>query len=183
MKLGKPHLILSLTMVVASIVYNVWVFTRPARRSAPVSAPAGLLDTVGQSGPVVTGDEPVAAIDPASIPPPPAVDLTHAPEWPRNPFANAWRRRPEAATVVPAVQIESEPEVVVASILHSEERRLAVVNGRIVRAGDRVGSNTIVDIQPRGVVVESARGSRRLIELRTAPIRRNSSTAAKGDVR
>jgi hypothetical protein len=173
MKLGKPHLIASLVMVAASIAYNVWVFTRPARRSAQVDAPAALLDPVAQAGPVVTGEDPVGAIDPTTIAPPPAVDVTRIPEWRRNPFAGSWQRPDRPATVVPAVQIESEPDVVVASILHSEDRRLAVVNGRIVRAGDRVGSTTIVDIQPRAVVIESSRGLRRLIELRAVPIRRD----------
>ena len=169
MKLGKPHLIASLVMVAASIAYNVWVFTRPARRSAPV-APAPFIENVAASGPVVTGDGTVAAIDPTTVAPPPEVDLSRAPEWRRNPFARTWQHRAEPA-VVPAVQVESEPDLVVASILHSADRRLAVVNGKIVRAGDRIGSSTIVDIQPRAVVIESSRGGRRLIELRATPSR------------
>jgi hypothetical protein len=166
MKLGKPHLIASLVMVAASIAYNVWVFTRPARRTTPGAMPAPIIENVAASGPVVTGEETAAVIDPTTVAPPPDVDLSHAPEWRRNPFTGAWQRSIEAP-VVPAVQIEAEPDLVVASILHSDERRLAVVNGRIVRAGDRIGSNTIVDIQPRAVIVESSRGGRRLLELRT----------------
>jgi hypothetical protein len=133
---------------------------------------APLVDGVAASGPVVTGEETVATIDPTTVAAPPEVDLSHAPEWQRNPFASRWQQRIDVA-VVPAVQIESEPDVVVASILHSADRRLAVVNGKIVRAGDRVGSSTVVDIQPRAVVIESSRGARRLVELRAgAPIRR-----------
>jgi hypothetical protein len=166
MKLGKPHLIASLGMVAASLAYNVWVFTRPARRSAPAASPATLVETVAASGPVVTGDETAAAIDPTTVAAPPEIDLAHTPEWPRNPFADGWRRRADAAAG-PTAPIEAEPDLAVASILHSPERRLAVVNGRIVRSGDRIGSSTIVDIQPRAVVVESARGGRRRLELRT----------------
>jgi hypothetical protein len=122
---------------------------------------------------VVTGEETAAAIDPTTVAPPPEVDLATTPEWRRNPFARAWQR-PAVEPVAPALPIEAEPELVVASILHSAERRLAVVNGRIVRTGDRLGSNTIVDIQQRAVVVESSRGGRRLLELRTAQTRRDS---------
>jgi hypothetical protein len=177
MKLGKPHLIASLAMVAASVAYNVWVFTRPAQRGAPAAAPT-VIDTVPVSGPVVTGEEPAAAIDPATVAPPPDVDLSRAPEWRRNPFAGRWQQR-RVVTSVPAAEVESEPELVVASILHSADRRLAVVNGKIVRAGDRIGSSTIVEIQPRAVVVESSRGARHLVELRAASVRRD---AAKADL-
>jgi hypothetical protein len=173
MKLGRPHLIVSLVMVAASVAYNVWVFTRPARRSAPVVGPAPLIENVGVSGPVVTGEEAATAVDPTTVAPPPDVDLSRSPEWRRNPFAGAWQRRAEAA-VTTAMQIETEPDLVIASILHSPERRLAVVNGRIVRAGDRIGSQTIVEIQPRAVVVESSHGARRLLELRAAQTRTDS---------
>jgi hypothetical protein len=160
-------------MVAASVVYNVWVFTRPARRSVPAADQAPLIDTVAASGPVVTGEELSAPIDPTTVAPPPEVDLSSMPEWRRSPFATAWQRQADVA-VAAAVPAEAEPDLVVASILHSADRRLAVVNGRIVRAGDRIGSSTIVEIQPRAVLVESARGARRLLELRTAQTRRET---------
>jgi hypothetical protein len=113
----------------------------------------------------VTGEQTVASIDPTTLAPPPDVDLVRAPEWPRNPFNSPWLRRADLV-IAPVADIEPESDVVVASILHSADRRLAVVNGRIVRAGDRIGSHTIVDIQPRAIVVESPRGGRRVVELR-----------------
>jgi hypothetical protein len=163
MKVGRTHLVASLAMVAASIAYNVWVFTRPAGRSTPVASAAPLVDQ--SAGPVVTGDQTAAAIDPTTLPPPPDVDLVHAPEWTRNPFTSPWLRRPDRV-VAPVAEPDVEPDVAVASILHSAERSLAVVNGRIVRAGDRIGSNTILEIQPRAIVVESPRGGRRTFELR-----------------
>src|SRR5262245_24106265 len=105
MKLGRPHLIGSLLMVAASIAYNVWVFTRPARRSTPVASQAALVDTAIASGPVVTGEATAAVIDPTTIAAPPAIDLSSSPEWRRNPFATAWQRHADVA-VAPAVQIE-----------------------------------------------------------------------------
>jgi hypothetical protein len=164
MKLGKTHLVVSLVMVAASIAYNVWVFTRPPRRSAPVASPLPLVETLQASGPVVTGEPAVAPIDPANVAAPPEVDLVRPPEWPRNPFASAVTRQSDVV-VTPVVEV-AEPDVTLASILHSNDRRLAVVNGRIVRAGDRIGSSTLVEIQPRAIVVESSRGRRRVIELR-----------------
>ena len=64
---------------------------------------------------------------------------SRAPEWPRNPLSSArlpqrpMRPRRRRARAVPS-RISS-----VASILHSADRRLAIVNGRIVRVGDRIG--------------------------------------------
>jgi hypothetical protein len=173
MKLGKTHLVASLAMVAASIAYNVWVFTRPARRSAAVANPVPLVESLQASGPVVTGEQAVASIDPTTVPAPPDVDLGDPPEWARNPFASAATRQPDAV-ITPAIEIASEPDLVIASILHSPDRRLAVVNGRIVRAGDRIGSSTIVEIQSRAVVVESPRGGRRILELRAAHMKTGS---------
>jgi len=172
MKLGKTHLVASLAMVTASIAYNVWVFTRPARRSAPVASPVPLVETLQASGPVVTGEQAVAATDPTTVPAPPEVDLVRPPEWPRNPFASAATRQSDVV-VTPVVEI-AEPDVTLATILHSADRRLAVVNGRIVRAGDRIGSSTLVEIQPRAIVVESSQGRRRVIELRPPKTKRES---------
>jgi hypothetical protein len=173
MKLGRTHLIASLTMVAASIAYNVWVFTRPARRSNSSTTPAPLIDGLLPSGPVVTGEDTVAAIDPTTLPPPPAVDLERAPEWPRNPFVSTSLRRDDLV-FAPVAEPEVDTDVALATILHSAERRLAVVNGKIVRVGDRIGSSTIVDIQPRAIVVESPRGGRRVVELRAVLTKKDS---------
>jgi hypothetical protein len=40
-----------------------------------------------------------------------------------------------------------------------------MVNGRIAGVGDKVGSATIVDIQPKAIVVESAVHGRKTIAL------------------
>jgi hypothetical protein len=46
---------------------------------------------------------------------------------------------------------ESLPAVRVEAILQSGERRLAIVNGKVVRAGDRVGSIHILEVHIDGV--------------------------------
>jgi hypothetical protein len=55
---------------------------------------------------------------------------------------------------------------VVATILYSADRRLAMVDGRIVRVGDRLGDATIVDIIPNAVIIESPDRGRRSLMLR-----------------
>ncbi|HVQ12194.1 MAG TPA: hypothetical protein VMS40_01335 [Vicinamibacterales bacterium] len=69
--------------------------------------------------------------------------------------------RSQATTVVP------EPKLAVTSILYSSQRRLAIVNGRIVGVGDRVDSSTILYIEPRAVTVQSADGTKWTFELRS----------------
>lgn len=59
-----------------------------------------------------------------------------------------------------------QPDLFVGSILYSPQRRLAIVNGRIVRIGDRIGSSTVLYIEPRAVVVQSEDGTKRTLELR-----------------
>ncbi len=76
---------------------------------------------------------------------------------------------PPAPRVTPrprATEVAAEPDLVVGSILYSQQRRLAIVNGQIVRIGDRIGSSTILDIEPRAVIVVTADGTRRALELR-----------------
>lgn len=73
--------------------------------------------------------------------------------------------RPEAPPPRPEALVTREPDLVVTSILYSVRRRLAIVNGRIVRVGDSIGSSTILYIEPRAVTVQSADGTKRTLEL------------------
>ena len=170
MKLGKLHVVLSLVVLAIAILYNVWVLTRPARSAGGLRSEPALMEGLQTSGPSVTGEAVAEAIDPTTLPPVPDVGLDRAPEWPRDPFLSARLRLVEAPQA-PLGETDVEPDLVLASILHSAERQLAIVNGRIVRVGDRVGSVTIYDIEPRAVIVESQGGARRTLELRV-PIRR-----------
>jgi len=93
-------------------------------------------------------------------PAPPQV--TPPPSPPPSRDANVAAAQPKPA---PA-ETRAQPDLVVSSILYSTQRRLAIVNGRIVRIGDRVGSSTILYIEPRAVVVQSDDGMKRTLELR-----------------
>lgn len=160
MKLGKPHLIASLALLAASIVYNVWVFSQPAKVAAATHGPAPVQ-------PLPSRDEAAAgaSADPANVASPPEVALDRLPEWPRDPFSRTRELKPAVAPVSATPAPPPEADLVVSSILTSSERRLAIVNGRIFRVGDSVGSARIVDIQPRAVVVDSPTRGRWTIEL------------------
>jgi Tfp pilus assembly protein PilO len=86
-----------------------------------------------------------------------AVDVTSLPEWSRNPLA------PVAPPIEPAVEVVPDP--VVESILYSRQRRVALVDGRIVTVGDAVSAGRVVAIEPDVVIVESESGERRRFEL------------------
>jgi hypothetical protein len=169
MTLGRAHVVLSLVLLALAIAFTMWLQVRPASTASRPLPAVPLLDGRQQSGPSVTGQEAPEAIDPATLPPVTDVALDRAPEWRRNPFAGVRARVMEPAPPPPSSA--EEPDLVLASILHSPQRRLAIVNGRIVRAGDRIGGVTIREIEPRAVVIETAGGARRTLELRPSPWR------------
>jgi hypothetical protein len=166
MKPGRLQLTLVFSLLALAIAYNVWVFLQPPRRNPTQAAERALLENLQATGPTVTGEPAAEAIDPRTIPPVSDVELNRPPVWSRNPFVNA--RFPVVDVAAgPILIAQPEPPLVVASILHSSQRRLAIVNGEIVREGDRIGGATVLAIEPRAVVLETARGERQTIELRS----------------
>jgi hypothetical protein len=98
----------------------------------------------------------------AGVPTPPVKAPPKPVDEPRPPAPDVDR-----SAVPPAASpVRPEREVVVTSILYSADRKLAIVNGRIARPGDRIGSTTIVEIRPRALVVESPERGRRVVNLR-----------------
>lgn len=164
MKLDKRHLISSVFLLGGSVVYNVWVFTRPPvgslNRTEPSSAEAPLLrEADGVAAP---------AAGAIQIPPLPDPELDRLPEWRRNPFASTRREQP---SLIEQVALESAPPPAIAdppltSILYSPSRRFAILNGHIVSVGETIQGSQVVDIQPNAVVLESVSRGRRVLELR-----------------
>lgn len=88
-------------------------------------------------------------------------------------------RRPDptkAVTLAPVVAAERRPrevrqppetpfEASLETILYSANRRLALIDGRIVQMGDVVGRATIVDITPTAVLLRDSAGRPRTISL------------------
>ena len=164
MKFDKRHLIGSVILLVGSIGYNVWVFTKPAPRATTANQGAPVAATSPSAGAITAS----AAVSPTGVPAPPDVALDQPPQWPRDPFANANAAMPVptdssvATTSAPA----PIPDPVVASILYSPQRRLAMIGGRAIGVGDVVGDSKVVDIQPRAVVIESPGGDRKTLDLK-----------------
>jgi hypothetical protein len=99
-----------------------------------------------------------------TAPPAPAlrtrmVDVVTAPEWTRDPFA--MHSRPDVDRPVAVAQ----PAPVVSSILYSSGRRFAIVDGQIVRVGDRVRSGVVRSIERDAVVIAQASGVERRFAL------------------
>ena len=92
-----------------------------------------------------------------------------------SPAATTGRTPPAVPAPAPAPAVQHAaphptPLPVVNSILVAPDRRLAVLNGEIVREGDAVGVRVVIRIEPRAVVLREPSGR----EV-TVPIRRKSS--------
>lgn len=166
MKLDKRHLIGSVFLLGSSVVYNVWIFTRPSvgsvNRTDVSSAEAPLLrDADGVAAP---------AAGAMQVPPLPDPELDRRPEWQRNPFASTRREQP---SLIEHVAIEAAPPAAVAdprltSILYSPSRRFAILDGHIVSIGETIQGSQVVDILPNAIVLDSGSRGRRVLELRPA---------------
>lgn len=86
------------------------------------------------------------------------VDVVTAPRWNRNPFVS----NPQPDKSVTAAR---RPTPVVTSILFSGGRRVARVDGRIVRAGDRVADGVVHSIERDAVIFADASGATRRIAI------------------
>jgi hypothetical protein len=167
MKAGKPQLFGSLAVLAAAIFSNVWAFTRPPARPVASRGPAPV-------DALPTLQTPAAAVDPLTIPAPQDVAMDAAPEWRLDPFTNVYEQKPAAPVQAGEAPPPPEPEVTVASILYSGDRQLAIVNGRIVRVGDTIAGSTVVEIQPRAVVLDGGPRGRRAVPLRMPGVPRDA---------
>lgn len=153
MTIRPQHLTLALAALAAAVLYNVWYFVlRPAAPASP--RPAIEQPLVGAPGAAQAG---AAARDPLSIPAPPAVDLVSAPSWRRDPFLFGDESRAVARPVAPVAE-PARPSV--RTILFSANRRLAIVDGRIVGIGNAVGAYTVAEIEKDAVVFSAPSGGR-----------------------
>lgn len=91
--------------------------------------------------------------------------LTPAPEWKRNPFEATSQLRLAASARREPV-LPARPDPVVNSILLSVGRRVALIDGRIVKEGDRVGSAVVRSIEPDSVVIATPDGEERRLLLK-----------------
>jgi hypothetical protein len=169
MTLERRHLHIAIALLVAAVVYNVFTWARGRSTSvarADQQAPL-LAGVVPQARPSTWFGE--TAADPAAIPAPPRVDVSGTPRWSNDPFL-----APGESRRAPVVAMAVQPDVadpVVRTILYAADRHLAIVDDRIVRVGDVVSAGTIVDIARDAIVVRTATGATRRVELRRGPSR------------
>jgi hypothetical protein len=84
--------------------------------------------------------------------------------------------RPEAGKPTAVLDAESRPDealdaLVVRSILFSPDRRVALIDGRLVSEGDRVDGGIVAEIGPDAVIVQAASGARHTLALARPPFR------------
>ena len=161
MKVQRSHLRIALFVLVIAVAYNAWVFLKPDPRTAAVTNRQQPL--LGSEGPPPAAGG-VQAVDPLTIPAPPAVDVSNAPSIGRDPFLFGDERR-DGQVKVDTARI---PDPVIRSILYSATRRTAIVDNRMLSVGDSVGPLKIAQIDRDAVVFVSADGERRRVELHRA---------------
>lgn len=122
---------------------------------------------------VLVGFKRATAAPPAVTAPPvlQTVDMSTAPGWRRNPFPVRASEPGSARQIVLAEKPAERPDPVVKSILFSASRQVALVDGRVVKTGDRVGPLFVQSIEPDGVVLATADGLRKRIGLDRPTIR------------
>lgn len=172
MTLGPRHMTVALALLAGSIVYNVWVYTKPRGRGVvePVLAVSLRVDPSG-SGSLAGDQASAAAAGPAREAP--DVDLSREPLWARNPFASAAAPHDIEEPVVAPPPAAAETVPVVNAVLYSSGRKLAMVNGRTVRVGDHVGGWTVAGILPDAVVLAAPSGATRTVTRRMPAFQRS----------
>ena len=158
MKIEKRHLRIVLIALVAAILYNVYRYLASNNSAAAAARPL-----LSNTPPRPPDTPPPSSVDPSSIPEPPRVDLSLDPKWDRDAFLFGNETR--EVRIVKAAAPPPGPDPIVKSILFSSGRRLAVVDGHIVKVGDKVGANEVVDIERAAVVFRTASGVRRRVDL------------------
>jgi hypothetical protein len=164
MKVRKQHLQLAIGALFVALAWSAVSYYARGSGRPPVPAPGG-----GGQPPLLGRDQPgpeqsaVRGIDPASIPAPPSVERAAESASSRDPFlfGSEVRDVKEAALVVAG---GSDP--LVRSILLSANRRLALIENRIVGVGDQVGDFKVVQIDRDAVIFTTAAGERRRVTIR-----------------
>lgn len=160
MKVQRSHLRIAVVFLVAAVLYNVWSFMGPTTRTGAQLPQQPLIQT--EVPPAATGQP---AIDPATIPAPPEIDMAKAPSAARDPFLFGDETRDEQAQ---AARDEVIVDPTVRSILFSSSRKAAIVDSRMVSIGDSVGSLKVADIERDAVIFATAGGDRRRVTLHKA---------------
>ncbi len=154
-----------LVMALAATVFACWPRERTPtmiRQSDSAPAPPSVARTFEPVSPEVTPAPPAVTVPPA--PAPPVALAPRSPEAARSqPVAPATAAR--RVTPAPRTPRAGSPAWKLQSILISNGRRLAIIDGRIVGPGDRVGRDVVIDIGEREVTFADATGREGRVQL------------------
>jgi hypothetical protein len=102
--------------------------------------------------------------------------------WGRNPFLTTEEinklNRPESPVVVetpapkPPVEPPGLPNLEVTGIISGDQGSLAIVDGRVFRLGEKIGTETLKEVKDRGIVLEHEG------QMRELPLKKLEDTAA-----
>lgn len=163
-------IVIALGLLLLGVGLRLWL-GRPAPRPGRAARPAG---EVAQVSPGAAQEAPRAPLTPSP-------DLTvrrdelealSSGPWGRNPFLTSDEEAALRAHAGPADLSSDFAPREVRAILMSEGRRMAMIDGRVVREGDLIGNERVLEIRPHAVVL--GRGNRtRTVELQlpAVPIR------------
>lgn len=162
-------------IVIGGVIY---IQVRRARPEPPVSATVASTETIpaAASLPPALSEAPPPPIAGVQLTPGPALEGIQLPtaetvllqtgEWGRDPFMTidelaALEPQPivlEIVDIPPVLRPTEEPSALpdyrVTVIVSGEKGNWAVIGSRLVRPGDRLGAETIKQINPNGVVLE-----------------------------
>ena len=147
--------ILTLAAGVAVLGFTMWPPSSAKAPAAPSPAPSPV-----PPPPVAVRTEPAG--EPVATSPPPEPVPAPRPQ-PRSAIGTRGPDRTDGATMPSA---GPDPLPAVGGILVSADRKLAVVDGRVVGIGDKVGSWTVAGIEPNAVVLRDASGRETRVPIR-----------------
>jgi hypothetical protein len=79
---------------------------------------------------------------------------------PKLPMKLSWKRDPFLSMEEQGLKVSEELEKInepkLSAIIYSPEHKLAIIEGKILKVGDKVDSKEIVEIKPEGVVLKEA---------------------------
>ena len=146
----------------------------PATRADAVAAPPPLVQPRAVPKPIAQAPLPPPVAPRLAAPPPsvqprpvqPAAQPRVVQRREELPSARVERQpAPDRRPAIPPPEIALPFEAVLGTILYAPERRLAIIDGRIVQAGDEINGARVVDITPTTVLLRDAQGRLRRLGL------------------
>ncbi len=139
----------------------------PAVAPSPTPPPVARVTEAPPQKPVVASP-PARLPAPAPAPPPRPLVLTPVPEPARPAPAREPEKAPARPAPAPRVPREEVPlpfEASLGTILYGADRKLAIIDGRIVQVGDVVRGARVVEITPNSVLFRDREGKLRRLSL------------------